>query len=100
MWAKQESRHKHIPTRLRNRSKSESTAVSSGAFYLLCNWGLLRKQFHSTRHQVRSDVSVEHHDQAHDSAQGDRVPDHEAEDHAFVAHLIGGRGGNADRLRV
>src|SRR5215469_10615242 len=77
----------------------KSTAVAGGAFQI-SHPRLLRKQFHSMRHQVRSNVGVEHHDQTDDRTQSDRVPDHEAKDHAFVADLVGGRGGHADRLRV
>src|SRR4051812_34821761 len=57
-------------------------------------------QAQSMRHCMWEDVRVNQHDQPDDGAQRDRVPDHEAENLAFVADLIGCRRRNADRLRV
>ena len=46
------------------------------------------------------DVGVEHYDYADDGGQGNRVPEDEAEDGAFLADLVGGGGGDADGLGV
>ena len=49
---------------------------------------------------MREDVGVEHDDDADDGAEGDGVPEDEAEDDAFVADLFGGGGGDGDGLGV
>jgi hypothetical protein len=52
------------------------------------------------RDKLRKDVGVEHDDYANDGRQPHGVPEDKAEYGAFVADLIGGRGGDADRLGV
>src|SRR5882724_689869 len=54
----------------------------------------------TVRDPVREHVGVQHHDDADDGAERNRVPKHKAENHAFVAELIGGGGGHADGLGV
>src|SRR5215470_6926701 len=82
---------------LRSQTKTPPLPV-----VFLCSqaFSLLRDQFHSMWNQMRRNVGIEHNNQAHDRAQGDRVPDDEAEDHAFVAHLVRSGGGDANRLSV
>ena len=50
--------------------------------------------------ELGEDVGVEHYDYADDGGQGNRVPEDEAEDGAFLADLVGGGGGDADGLGV
>src|SRR5215472_13129541 len=50
--------------------------------------------------EPRQQVGINHDDDADDSGKRDGVPENEAEDRAFVANLIGRRGGNANRLRI
>src|ERR1700741_784444 len=54
----------------------------------------------TVRHQIRKHVGVEHYNYADDGAEGDGVPKHETENHAFVAELVGCGGGHADGLRI
>ncbi len=50
--------------------------------------------------ELGEDIGVEHDDDADDRGQGDRVPEDETEDGAFLADLVGGGGGDADGLGV
>src|SRR5215472_17052647 len=50
--------------------------------------------------ELRQQVGINHDDDADDSRKHDGMPENEAEDRAFVANLIGRRGGNANRLRI
>src|SRR5260221_14572654 len=54
----------------------------------------------TVRDEVRENVSIEHHDHADDGRKRHGMPEDVAEDHAFVADLIGGGGGHANRLCV
>src|SRR5260221_5128927 len=60
------------------------------------------QEFYSVWHQSlgKRYIGIDHHDQAYDRTQRNRVPENEAEDHAFVADLIGCCGVNADGLCV
>src|SRR3981189_3797205 len=53
----------------------------------------------TVRNEVRENVSIEHHDHADDGRKRPGIPEDVAEDHAFVADLIGSGGGPAKRLR-
>src|ERR1700727_2654794 len=45
-------------------------------------------------------IGVKHDDDADDGTKRHRVPNHKAEDNSLVADLLGGRGGNGNRLSV
>ena len=55
---------------------------------------------HSVRNQIRKNISVEHYNRSHDCGKRYRVPENETKDVAFGTHLIRGRRGDADGLRV
>ena len=52
------------------------------------------------RDGMTENVGIEHHDNSYNRAKRDRMPRDEAKDNAFVAHLLGSRGGNRDGLRI
>src|SRR5258706_15856702 len=54
----------------------------------------------TVRDEVRENVSIEHHDHADDGRKRHGMPEDVAEDHAFVADLIGSGGRLAKRFRV
>src|SRR5258708_16490435 len=80
--------------------------AATGAFAGLLGCSLEEKlapsvhEGQTVRDPVRKNVGVQHHDDTDDGAKRNRMPKHEAENHAFVAKLIGGGGGYADGLRV
>src|SRR5271169_3625165 len=52
------------------------------------------------RNKVRKDVGIEHDDDAYYGRQRHGMPEDVAENDALVSHLVRGRGGNANGLRV
>src|SRR5712671_2328786 len=52
------------------------------------------------RDELWKDVGIHHDDDADDGCERHGVPENKAEDGAFVADLVGGRGSDADGLRV
>src|SRR5882762_5444875 len=50
--------------------------------------------------ELRKNIGVEHDDYADDSRKRHGMPEDKAEDGAFVADLVGGRGGDTDGLCV
>src|SRR5258708_26774415 len=54
----------------------------------------------TVRDEVRENVSIEHHDHADDGRKRHGMPEDVAEDHAFVADLIGSGGGPPKRFPV
>src|SRR5260370_33184123 len=54
----------------------------------------------TVRDEVRENVSIEHHDHADDGRKRHGMPEDVAEDHAFVADLIGSGGGHPKRMRL
>ena len=46
---------------------------------------------------LRKNIGIHHHDDPNDGRKRDRMPEDEAEDGTFVAHLIGRGRGDADR---
>src|SRR5450432_1243454 len=62
-------------------------------------WASMNKG-QTMRNVLWEHVSVQHHNDSDDSCKRDRVPEHEAEDLALLADLIGGRGSDANGLRI
>src|SRR2546421_3836375 len=52
------------------------------------------------RYHMGKDIGVQEDNHSHNGAQSNGMPNHKAEDLAFISYLIGSRGGDNDRLRV
>src|SRR5258708_12247732 len=52
------------------------------------------------RHSVGKHIGVQHDDDSDKGSESNRMPNHKSEYRAFVADLLGGRGGDGDRLSI
>src|SRR5262245_21666502 len=90
-------------SRTSRAGKPKSSSISDGNPVAPWRWEAQRSAAHDrVRHEQREgiDVCLEEGDRADDGGKGDAVPDDRLEDVGLLADLVGGGGGDADRLSI